>query len=128
MAIPGADGVLIQEMLLDSVEVIVGFIKDPVFGAQVMVGTGGSNVELYKDIAFAIEPETIEEAYELLEQTKVYKLLEGYRGSPRLAIKDVINAILKMTEIARTTDLKEYEINPLIVYEYRAVAVDIRYK
>lgn len=128
MAIPGAEGVLIQEMLLDGVEVIVGFIKDPVFGAQVMVGTGGSNVELYKDIAFKIEPETEEEALELLKQTKVYKLLEGYRGSPRLAIKDVINAILKMTDIARKTELVEYEVNPLIVYETRAIAVDIRYK
>lgn len=121
------EGFLIEEMVPRGTEVIIGAIKDPQFGPVVMFGAGGAAVELMKDVSFRLAPLTREEAFEMMGEVKGYPLLTGYRGG---AVKDlgaIADAIMKLAEIIEKVDgLKEIEINPFIVHEKGAVAVDAR--
>ncbi len=82
MEIPGAEGVLVEEMAPRGVEVIIGGIIDPQFGPVMMFGLGGVYVELFKDVAFGLAPLEERDALWLIAQIKGRMLLEGYRGGP----------------------------------------------
>ncbi|WP_272985223.1 acetate--CoA ligase family protein [Fervidicoccus fontis] len=122
-------GFLVQKMMpKGGLEVIVGGIRDPVFDATVMFGLGGIFVEVLKDVSFRIAPITKEEALEMINEIKARKILEGYRGeAPRdkEAIADIIVKVSKL--LYENQELKEMDVNPVIVYEKGAYAVDARF-
>lgn len=121
------EGFLIEEMVPRGAEVIVGAIKDPQFGPVVMFGIGGVAVELMKDVSFRLAPLTREEAFEMMGEVKGFPLLTGFRGGTVKDLGAIADVIIKVSEIVEKIDgLKEIEINPLIVYERGAVAVDAR--
>lgn len=121
------EGVSVQAMARPGREVIVGAVRDPQFGPLVMFGSGGVYVELLKDVSFRLAPVTRNEALAMIEETLAGKLLAGLRGQPpadTAAVADVIVAVSQMA--AGDDSLVELDLNPLIVYEHGAVAVDVR--
>lgn len=120
-------GVLVQEMAPASTEVIVGSTKDPQFGPAIMFGLGGVFVEVLKDVTFRIAPITEEEAREMIEEVKAYPLLKGYRGSPPADINAVVEILLATSKLVMEhQEIKELDLNPIMVYEKGAKTVDAR--
>ncbi len=121
------EGFLIEKMADKGVEVIVGGIRDAQFGPTVMFGIGGVMVELLKDVSFRLAPVTKVECLEMIKEIKAYPLLTGYRGSEPCDIDAIADVIIKVGNImSEMDDIKEMEINPLITYPDKVIAVDAR--
>ena len=120
-------GVLVQEMAPKSTEVIVGAIKDSQFGQTMMFGLGGIFVELLKDVTLKIAPITEAEAVEMITGVKAYPILKGYRNTIPADV-DAITAILLNTSrlVMENPEIKELDLNPVMVYEKGATTVDAR--
>ncbi|MFQ5712919.1 MAG: acetate--CoA ligase family protein [Candidatus Scalinduaceae bacterium] len=120
-------GILVQKQVPNTIQVIIGGIRDNQFGPAVMFGLGGIFVELFKDVAFRIAPVTETEALEMMKEIKGYPILSGYRGMKELAISQIIKTIVTISELISNVDeIKEVELNPLFVYEKDTIAVDAR--
>ena len=120
-------GVLVQEMAPPSTEVIVGAIKDPQFGQTLMFGLGGVFVEILKDVTFRIAPITRGDAEEMVTGIKAYPLLKGYRNTPPTDIEAIISILLNVSCLVMDNpQIKELDLNPIIVYEKGAKTVDAR--
>jgi len=123
----GIVGILVQEMAPSSTEVIVGTIKDPQFGQTLMFGLGGIFVEVLKDVTFRIAPVTADEAREMISEVKAYPLLKGYRGMPPADIDAIVKILLSTSKLAMEHDeIKELDLNPIMVYRKGAKTVDAR--
>ena len=128
-ACPGArvQGVSIQRMAPQGVEVIVGMSKDPQFGPVLMFGLGGVLVEVLKDVSFRIVPVTRRDAGEMIREIKGYPILEGYRGQKPASIRALEELIVKVSEfVEKNPQIEELDLNPVFAYPDRAVAVDAR--
>ncbi|MBC7247237.1 MAG: acetate--CoA ligase family protein [Actinobacteria bacterium] len=111
-------GVLVQEMLPPSRELIVGMSRDSQFGPLLMAGLGGVYVEVLKDVSFRIAPLSEEEAREMLRELKSYWLLQGARGERPADIDAVIECILRVSQLVTDfAEITELDINPLRVME-----------
>jgi acetyl-CoA synthetase (ADP-forming) len=120
-------GMLVQEMAPPSTEVIVGAIKDPQFGPSVMFGLGGIFVEVLKDVAFRVAPITRDEACEMISEVKAYPLLKGYRNTPPVDIGAIAEILLNTSKLVIDhQEIKELDLNPIMVYEKGAKTVDAR--
>jgi acyl-CoA synthetase (NDP forming) len=120
-------GIIVQEMAPSSTEVIVGAIKDPQFGPTLMFGLGGVFVEILKDVTFKIAPITEEEAREMLTEIKAYPLLKGYRNLPPADTEALVKILLNTSRlVTEHTEIKELDLNPIMVYEKGAKTVDAR--
>lgn len=120
-------GVIVQEMAPPSTEVIVGAIKDPQFGPTLMFGLGGVFVEILKDVTFRIAPITKDEAREMLMEIKAYPLLKGYRNLPPADMEAITKILLNTSKLVMEhTEIKELDLNPIMVYEKGAKTVDAR--
>ena len=123
------DGVHVQRMVSSGQEVIIGAVQDPQFGALVMFGSGGTEVEGLKDVAFALAPLTNLEAEYMLENTWAGKKLKGFRNLPPADRSAVLDVLIRLAQLsADFPALVEIEINPLRVLPdgQGAVAVDVR--
>jgi len=120
-------GVLVQEMAPASTEVIVGATKDPQFGPALMFGLGGIFVEVLKDVTFRIAPITESDAKEMITEVKAYPILKGYRGQPPADINAIVNILLNTSKLVMDhQEIKELDLNPIMVYEKGAKTVDAR--
>lgn len=120
-------GVLVQEMAPPSTEVIVGATKDPQFGPALMFGFGGIFVEVLKDVAFRIAPITKLEAQEMITEVKAYPILRGYRGQPPADVNAIVDILLNTSKLVMDhPEIKELDLNPILVYEKGAITVDAR--
>jgi len=120
-------GVLVQEMAPASTEVIVGSTKDPQFGPALMFGLGGIFVEVLKDVTFRIAPITESDAREMITEVKAYPILKGYRGQPPADIDAIVNILLSTSKLVMDhLEIKELDLNPIMVYEKGAKTVDAR--
>ena len=112
------DGVVIQEMVpADSVEVILGILQDPDFGPVVVFGSGGILVELLKDSSLRLPPLSHTEALEMISETHVARLLQGFRGRPPSDMGALIETLMCFSQLAVDLDdlITTLEINPLMV-------------
>ena len=120
-------GILVQEMAPSGTEVIVGSIKDPQFGPAIMFGLGGVFVEVLKDVTFRIAPVTEDEAAEMISEVKAYPLLKGYRNTPPADLKAITKILVNTSRlVTEHPEIKELDLNPIMVYEKGAKAVDAR--
>lgn len=120
-------GVLVQEMAPQSTEIIVGATKDPQFGPTLMFGLGGIFVEILKDVTFRIAPITEDEAREMITAVKAYPLLKGYRNAPQADIEAIVEILLNTSRLVMEhQEIKELDLNPIMVYEKGAKTVDAR--
>jgi acyl-CoA synthetase (NDP forming) len=123
---PRLDGVLVQRMLPQGIEVIVGGRVDPLFGPLVVVGLGGILVEVLNDTALAPAPIGPEEAGALLRELRAFRLLDGYRGLPKADLVLLCDIVCRASEfIADQSELVgEFDLNPLICNGNSITAVD----
>ncbi|MDH5459861.1 MAG: acetate--CoA ligase family protein [Candidatus Bathyarchaeota archaeon] len=120
-------GMLVQEMAPSSTEVIVGATKDPQFGPAIMFGLGGIFVEVLKDVTFRIAPVTEDEAREMITEVRAYPLLKGYRNMPPADIDAIVKILLNTSRlVTEHEEIKELDLNPIMVYEKGAKTVDAR--
>ena len=126
LKIENAEGVLVEEMAPEGIEVIIGGVLDKQFGPIVMFGLGGVFVELFKDIAFALAPLKEEDAFWLIQQVKGYKLLEGFRGKPAVDKATLIKTILTVSEIVASGHVEEIDLNPVALYPKGAMILDAK--
>jgi len=127
--VPNAEitGILVQEMAPKSTEIIIGSTKDPTFGPTIMFGLGGIFVEILKDVSFRIAPIDRTDAEELIKEIKSYKILEGARGMPKADQETIIDILLKTSKmLMECPEIKELDLNPVLVYEKGAKIVDAR--
>ncbi|MDR2706582.1 MAG: acetate--CoA ligase family protein [Planctomycetaceae bacterium] len=116
--VPGAkiDGILIEEMAEKGVEVIVGCNRDGL-GPLMMFGLGGTLVELLKDVSFRLAPMWKITAEQMVREIKAFKVLDGYRGTPKCDLNAVVDTILRMATLAvNHPEVAEFDVNPLIVH------------
>ena len=122
-------GFLVQRMAPPgAVEVVVGGVRDPVFGPAVMFGLGGIFVELFQDVSFRVAPFTRGDAEEMMQEVKAYKLLKGYRGKPPRdldALADIIMALQRI--MLDIPEIREADLNPVMSYPKGALVVDARF-
>ncbi|MBN1123194.1 MAG: acetate--CoA ligase family protein [Anaerolineae bacterium] len=123
------DGVRLQPMVDGMTELIVGMVRDPQFGPLIMVGAGGTQVELQKDVAFDLAPINHYQAEALIDQTSAGQLLAGFRGGDPADRDAVVDVVVRLSQLALDwPQIAEVEINPLIVRRVGegASAVDAR--
>jgi acyl-CoA synthetase (NDP forming) len=122
----GQSRLLVQRMERGLAEAIVGYRRDPVVGPLVLVGGGGTLAELYKDVAIALAPVNEAEALELIGRVKGLAVIRGYRKLPRGDVAALARAVVAISRLAHAPEVKEAEVNPLIVKADGVVAVDAR--
>ena len=121
------EGVHLQRMVTGGQEVIVGALRDPQFGALVMFGSGGVDVEGLKDVAFALAPLSDDEAGRLADATWAGRKLYGYRSLPPADRAAVMDVLRRLGQLAHDFPrIAEIEINPLTVLAQGVAAVDVR--
>lgn len=118
--------VLVAPMVTGGVEMILGMTNDPNFGPVVTVGSGGIHAELLRDVAFALPPFDAAEARRLIDGLKLRPLLNGLRGAPPCDLDALCEAAARFSVLATTLgpELREIDINPLIVTPEGCIAVD----
>lgn len=125
-------GWLIEEMVPAGQEMVVGGLRDPHFGPLVMVGLGGVFVEVLADVAFRICPIARLDAEEMLDELKGAAILKGARGRKPVSREAIIDVLLKIGGedgllMRHAAEIREADVNPLIVSDARAVAADARF-
>ena len=126
---PRIEGVHIQRQIPDGQEVIVGMARDEQFGALMMFGSGGVEVEGLKDVAFALGTLDQAGAESMMRNTWAGRKLKGFRGIPPVDEEAVKDVLIKLSRLAAEhEEIEEIEINPLRVLAKGAVAVDVRVK
>jgi acetyl coenzyme A synthetase (ADP forming)-like protein len=120
-------GAIVQQMAPPGVETIVGITQDPSFGPLVLFGMGGVTAELLADRALRVVPMTDEDAHSLVRSLRASPLLFGYRGRPPVAADKVEEMLLRVARLAdELPEVTELDLNPVIVHEGGAVAVDVK--
>jgi len=122
-------GVTIEKMYRSSNgrELMIGIIRDPVFGPVISFGSGGTSVEIMGDSAISLPPLNRRLAVDLINRTKVAKLLAKFRNMPAVDMDQLIDVLLSVSSMACELPwIQEMDINPLIMDEKAIVAVDAR--
>ena len=127
--VPGAEiaGILVQRQAAQGRELIVGLTRAPGFGGMVMVGLGGTWVELLRDVSFRIAPIGLEDAREMLLSLRGAAILGAVRGQPAVPLARLQDILVRVGMIADAHPaIAELDINPLVVGGDGGVALDAR--
>jgi len=122
-------GVIVQAMMVrpKARELILGLADDPTFGTVVVFGRGGTAVEIINDKALALPPLDLQLARDLIERTRVSRLLRAYRDVPAVKPDAVALVLVKLAQLAADIpEIRELDINPLLADEAGVLAVDAR--
>jgi acetyltransferase len=122
-------GVIVQAMIVrpKARELILGLADDPTFGTVVVFGHGGTAVEIINDKALALPPLDLQLARDLIERTRVFRLLRAYRDVPAVKPDAVAMVLVKLAQMAADIpEIRELDINPLLADEAGVLAVDAR--
>ncbi len=123
------DGLLLQPMISrpGAVELLVGLIDDPVFGPVVAFGQGGTAVEIIRDSSLEFPPLNVLLARRLMARTRVWQLLQGYRGKAPANIDAIVEVLSRVAQLATDhPEIRELDINPLLADASGAIALDAR--
>ncbi|MBI2867659.1 MAG: acetate--CoA ligase family protein [Chloroflexi bacterium] len=120
-------GVAIQKMARPGLELSVGMTRDPLFGPVIMFGLGGILIEILKDVSLRVVPLSKRDAAEMVREIRGYPLLQGYRNLEPVNVAAIEALILKLSKfVEKTPVIKEVDLNPVLGYKDRVVAVDAR--
>ncbi len=124
--IAGATGYLAEEMLRGSVaEVLVGLRRDPVYGVTLTMGLGGVIAEVLADTVTLVLPVTHDQMDDALRRLRLFPLLDGYRGKAKADLAALVDMVERLVGLmAQDDSLEEIELNPVLLFETGAVAVD----
>ncbi|MBX3529385.1 MAG: acetate--CoA ligase family protein [Rhizobiaceae bacterium] len=111
------EGALVQAMVADGVPIILGVTKDPTFGPVMSVGLGGTATELFQDISLRLLPVDRDMAAAMIAELKSVPLLNGFRGAPRADVAALVDAMVKLSDLAMAEQAlwAEIEMNPVLV-------------
>lgn len=123
------DGVSVQPMIVQKgFELILGSSKDRQFGSVMLAGLGGELVEVFKDTSLALPPLSVKDAKKLMQKTKIYTALCGYRGKDPVMLDKLYETIATFSElISKVDQIQESDINPLCVSSHQIIALDARF-
>lgn len=120
------NGFIIQRMYSGH-SIIIGMKRDRQFGPVIAFGSGGIFVELIKDVSYRIAPVSVKEAELMIRETKLFPILEGFRGGIKADVKKIAEMVSKVSLLSmKNKDILEIDLNPVIVNEKEAVVVDAR--
>ena len=106
---------------------IVGVLHDEQFGPVVACGAGGVLVELIKDVSVRLTPLSRHDAQEMVDELRTRPLLSGYRGSPPRDVPALVDAVLRVAALVDDLpQVRELDLNPILVHENGATIVDAR--
>ena len=121
------EGMLVTPMARKGTEVIIGVMRDPIFGPVLMFGLGGIFVEILEDVAFRAIPLSRHDACSMVEQIKARKILKGVRGEAAVDKEALVDLLLKISCIVEAyPQLAELDLNPVIAYDDGYAVVDAR--
>ena len=125
---PGAavDGIIVEQELAPGLEVLVGGKTDQAFGKVISFGLGGTLVEVLRDVALRLLPLGREEARDMVREIRGWRLIAGYRGEPPKDEEALLDLILAAVRMFGQEDISEFDLNPVILHEKGACAVDAR--
>ena len=110
------DGVLVQQMIEDGVDTLVGVTRDPTYGPLVAFGLGGVDVELLGDVVFRLAPLTDRDAAEMVRGIRAARRFDAWRGSPPSDVPAIEQALLRVSRLAaEIPEIEELDLNPLRV-------------
>ena len=122
-----AQGMLVCRQAPAGLEVIIGGLKDALFGPTVMFGLGGVFVEVLKDISFRVAPLEQRDAKEMIREIQGYPLLAGTRGQGRCDINALGDLLVNVSQLMmERPDIRELDLNPVRVYDCGLMALDVR--
>jgi len=123
-------GFVVQELVRNAHEVIIGGLNDAQFGPLIVFGLGGIFVEILKDVVFDLAPVSVEEALEMIKKIKGYRLLEGYRGLEKASFELLAETISKASFMFSELSpyVEEMDLNPTFVSSSWVKIVDARFK
>ncbi len=127
--VPKADihGVLIERMVKKPFELLIGAKKDPIFGPAIAFGKGGVAVEVFRDTQLGLPPLNMRLARRIIENTKIYPLLKGYRNMPGVDMEDLTFVLTKFSHLLTDfPEIAEVDINPYVADEESGIALDAR--
>jgi acetate---CoA ligase (ADP-forming) len=108
------EGVLVQPMISGGVEVMVGVTQDPQFGPLIAFGLGGIHVEILRDVCFRITPLTDQDAREMVQSIRGYRLLQGYRGHTAADVEALQELLLRISQLVEEVpEIRELDLNPV---------------
>jgi len=93
------EGVLVQQMVQNGVELMIGVAPDPLFGPLIAFGLGGIHVEILADVRFRVTPLSDQDAREMVREIRGYRLLQGYRGHPPADIEAIQEVLLRVSRL-----------------------------
>ncbi len=121
------EGFVVQELLQEGVEMLVGVAHDPLFGPVVACSAGGTTVELVRDVSVRVTPITDLDASEMVRSLRTFPLLDGFRGAPRADVPALEQVILRVSLLVDAhPEIAEMDCNPVIVLPDAALIVDAR--
>ncbi|AQZ53894.1 hypothetical protein Mame_04602 (plasmid) [Martelella mediterranea DSM 17316] len=120
------DGVILQHMVPEGLEIVIGARIDPAFGPLVLVGLGGVLVELMADSVTAPAPVSQSQALDMLSKLRAAPLLDGFRNMPPVDRDALARIIVRVSEFAtdHADKIAELDINPVICHGSNTVAAD----
>jgi acetyl coenzyme A synthetase (ADP forming)-like protein len=122
------EGVMIEQQLPRGLELLIGGKSDPSFGKVITFGIGGTMVELLRDVSIRVLPISREEIREMVREIHGYPLIKGFRGGKARDEDALVNILEQACRLFfEHDDVMEFDINPLILYEKGACAVDARF-
>lgn len=120
-------GILVQEMAPKGIELIFGIKKDPVFGHQLIIGFGGTLVEIMKDFTMRMMPVSEQDIDEMLKELKSYPILKGYRRQAGVNIDLIKKICFGLNRLVEDyPDIEELDLNPVIFANNNAIIADVR--
>lgn len=121
------DGIFIEGMVNKRYELLIGCQKDPIFGPSIVFGMGGVAVEVFKDTKVGLPPLNMALSLRLIKETKIYKLLRGYRNMPGIDLQAVQFLLYKFSYlVADFPEIKELDINPFAIDEHGGIVLDAK--
>jgi len=121
------EGIIMEAMVDKKYELIIGAKKDEIFGPVIVFGMGGSSTEVFKDTVIGFPPLDMDLAFQMISKTKIYQLLKGYRGMPKVDVEKIQFLLCKFSRLLIDFPIiKELDINPFSVDESGGVVLDVK--